>query len=289
MTITSTTGVQTTLPLATAGEAVAQLTSNKDAATQLNESKILSKYSNIVTGIQAQTQALKDSYICSLTSEQLEEVTPVLEKLGYTLTKGKSNASTGRTTITISWSSAGTSLALTSVLPNDIVGYLSFPYSTTFFPQGGTQPYTFTLKEGVLPSGLTLTTTNTTATLSGTPTVTGVDYFRLETKDSTGTSVVTTVTWRIEAVGGSTVQATTTTGITTVVGTTTLEGKLLLLSTIPPVSSIGQLGDKLGRVAIDANYIYYCIATYVTVPVTIPITPQPNIWKRVALTGNTWS
>lgn len=46
-----------------------------------------------------------------------------------------------------------------------------------------------------------------------------------------------------------------------------------------PTSSVGQPGDKLGMIAIDATYLYYCTDTYNT---------TTNIWKRQTLTGGTW-
>jgi len=47
-----------------------------------------------------------------------------------------------------------------------------------------------------------------------------------------------------------------------------------------PAHSYGAAGDVTGLVAVDANYLYYCSANYVN--------NSTNIWKRVALTGDSW-
>jgi len=46
-----------------------------------------------------------------------------------------------------------------------------------------------------------------------------------------------------------------------------------------PLASIGQAGDVVGMLAVDATYLYYCTAAYDGVT---------SIWKRQALTGATW-
>jgi hypothetical protein len=47
-----------------------------------------------------------------------------------------------------------------------------------------------------------------------------------------------------------------------------------------PVTSKGQTGDKEGLLSANSSYIYYCIADYTD--------GVANIWKRVALTTQTW-
>jgi hypothetical protein len=44
-----------------------------------------------------------------------------------------------------------------------------------------------------------------------------------------------------------------------------------------PTTSVGSPTDKVGMIAFDSNYIYYCITTYVD--------SSTIIWKRVALTS----
>lgn len=47
-----------------------------------------------------------------------------------------------------------------------------------------------------------------------------------------------------------------------------------------PATSKGAVGDKAGLIVADATYVYYCTADYTTGTV--------DIWKRVALAGDTW-
>ena len=46
-----------------------------------------------------------------------------------------------------------------------------------------------------------------------------------------------------------------------------------------PITSLGQVGDKVGMYAFDATYAYYCTANY---------DGTTNIWKRVGWSGDTW-
>jgi len=50
--------------------------------------------------------------------------------------------------------------------------------------------------------------------------------------------------------------------------------------TTPPTSSKGQAGDSATDIAIDNNFLYYCVATYTD--------GVPDIWARVALTLTTF-
>jgi hypothetical protein len=47
-----------------------------------------------------------------------------------------------------------------------------------------------------------------------------------------------------------------------------------------PIHSYGITGDKVGMVAFDGDYIYYCKQNYVNA--------STNIWVRVAWTGTSW-
>jgi len=49
-----------------------------------------------------------------------------------------------------------------------------------------------------------------------------------------------------------------------------------------PTNSTGAITDKVGMVAFDSNYIYYCTKTYDSVD------PLLDIWKRVALVSTAW-
>lgn len=53
------------------------------------------------------------------------------------------------------------------------------------------------------------------------------------------------------------------------------------ISLVPvPTSSLGVAGHKLHDLAFSSTYMYYCTATYTT--------GVANIWKRVALSNDTW-
>jgi large repetitive protein len=70
---------------------------------------------------------------------------------------------------------------------------------------GGTPPYTWTLGAGTaLPAGLSLTSGNPSATISGTPTVTGTFRFTLDVKDSAGTPATTSASFLVTVTGSST-------------------------------------------------------------------------------------
>lgn len=46
-----------------------------------------------------------------------------------------------------------------------------------------------------------------------------------------------------------------------------------------PTSSLGQVGDVAGMIAINGSFLYYCVADY---------DGSSNIWSRVALTLTNW-
>jgi hypothetical protein len=75
------------------------------------------------------------------------------------------------------------------------VALLAMPYTgawedqafqTQFYAQGGTQPFTWTMPSGTLPSGLSLTPQNSFADLAGTPAQNGQFNFTLRVSDSAG-------------------------------------------------------------------------------------------------------
>jgi hypothetical protein len=47
-----------------------------------------------------------------------------------------------------------------------------------------------------------------------------------------------------------------------------------------PAHSYGQVGDKLGQIAFDSTYIYYCTGDYVN--------NSTDIWKRIDWSASTW-
>ncbi len=67
-------------------------------------------------------------------------------------------------------------------LPNAMIGH---PYSKVLVASGGNSPYVFSISQGTLPTGLTL---SSTGTLSGTPTVEGNFNFTVVATDRYGCS-----------------------------------------------------------------------------------------------------
>ncbi len=81
-------------------------------------------------------------------------------------------------------------------------GWPGVPYSEVITASGGTAPYTFVLA-GTLPPGLAPSTTQTTLTISGTPTTVGCFPFTVTVTDANGCS--TSITYTIcVATGGPT-------------------------------------------------------------------------------------
>ena len=75
--------------------------------------------------------------------------------------------------------SAGPLVVTTAALPT---GTQSVPYSATLAAAGGTPPYTWSIRFGTLPNGLSLNTS--TGVISGTPTGTGDSSLEFQVKDS---------------------------------------------------------------------------------------------------------
>lgn len=61
-------------------------------------------------------------------------------------------------------------------------------------------------------------------------------------------------------------------------------GKLNIKSSVP-VYSTGEEGDLANMIALDSDYLYYCISDYEAVE---PPATQPDIWKRVQFSNDTW-
>ncbi len=75
-------------------------------------------------------------------------------------------------------------ITITGSLPNGLVKH---PYASTVNAVGGTKPYAWSVSAGTLPTGLTLlSSTQTSATLQGTPTVAGVYSFTVSATGRTG-------------------------------------------------------------------------------------------------------
>jgi Putative Ig domain len=95
------------------------------------------------------------------------------------VTDANSMTATQTLSITIT---AGVSIA-TTTLPE---GEQNVAYSTTLAASGGTQPYTWSITTGTLPSGLSLN--SGTGVISGTPTVSGTSNFTVQVTDTNSQS-----------------------------------------------------------------------------------------------------
>ena len=62
-------------------------------------------------------------------------------------------------------------------------------------------------------------------------------------------------------------------------GTSASWATLTYTAVSAPITSLGQVDDKVGMYAFDATYAYYCTANYDGIT---------NIWKRVGWSGDTW-
>ena len=128
-------------------------------------------------------------------------------------------SATASTSIAISAPST-TALSITSsTLPSGTGGS---PYSATLQATGGTPAYTWSIKSGSLPAGLTLA--STTGVISGTPTASGTSTFTASVSDNgspvqtqsmttsitvnTATATGTGTTWYIRTDGGTSLQCT---------------------------------------------------------------------------------
>ena len=58
------------------------------------------------------------------------------------------------------------------------------------------------------------------------------------------------------------------------------DGRTTFPTSTAPAHSYGVAGDKIGMLAFDSTYIYYCTADYVN--------NSTDIWKRVALDATAW-
>ena len=76
-------------------------------------------------------------------------------------------------------------------------GTMKTAYTGTLTVSGGTAPYTWSKSSGTLPSGLKLTTANTKATISGTPTKAGTYTFNIRVTDANKATAVKSFVVRI--------------------------------------------------------------------------------------------
>jgi hypothetical protein len=108
----------------------------------------------------------------------------------------------GPTTISITIGTPPALSITTSSLP---AGSVAAGYSSSLQATGGNPPYTWTLTQGQLPSGLALTTANnSTGTISGIPVLAGTSTFTVQVTDSEVVPVTKTATFSIVINAGTT-------------------------------------------------------------------------------------
>ncbi len=104
------------------------------------------------------------------------------------------------------------SITTTSPLPN---ATLNAAYSTTIAATGGCAPYKWSLARGSsLPAGLALTSGSSSATISGTPTVTGTYKFTLQVTDSESPALTVSASFLLTSTESPNVTCPTTVNLT---------------------------------------------------------------------------
>ena len=59
----------------------------------------------------------------------------------------------------------------------------------------------------------------------------------------------------------------------------TKSNNLVIITENVPTTSVGQVGDKIGMIAVDNDYLYRCVADYDAIS---------DIWTRIAWTSGSW-
>lgn len=95
------------------------------------------------------------------------------------VSNSKGSATSSAATLTVT--AASSVQITTSSLPN---GQVQVAYSATLQATGGTTPYTWSVSNGSLPAGLTLT--GSSGAISGTPSTAGTSSFTIQVADSAG-------------------------------------------------------------------------------------------------------
>ncbi len=119
-------------------------------------------------------------------------------------------------------------------------GQVSVAYSGTLSATGGTAPYSWTVKSGTLPAGLSL---STAGAISGTPTAAGASSFVAQVTDSKSASAAS---GNLSiAISGGMLQITTTTAPTGTVGTAYPSFQLAATGGVPPYTWAVASGSSL--------------------------------------------
>ena len=133
-------------------------------------------------------------------------------------------------------------------------GVISTTYSQSLTAEGGTTPYTWTITNGALPTGLTL---STSGVISGTPTVTGTSSFTVSVSDASAPALTGTkaLSIQINATGG-----------------TLTPGQSLIISSgqsvLVPSGTTITANSILTTVTGDNNNIITVAGAFISVPAT---------------------
>ena len=120
-------------------------------------------------------------------------------------------------------------------------GQTAVAYNATLSATGGTAPYSWTVKSGKLPAGLSL---STGGTISGTPTTAGAAAITVQVSDS-ATTPQTAVSGNLTlAINGGTLQTTSTVATVGTVGTA-YQFQLQATGGVPPYTWSTASGSSL--------------------------------------------
>jgi putative Ig domain-containing protein len=129
-----------------------------------------------------------------------------------TVTDSESPTVSVSTTFTLTIAPGTLSITTASPLPN---ATLNTAYTTTIAATGGCAPYTWSLATGSsLPAGLTFGSGSPSATISGTPTVTGTYKFTVQVTDSESPAVTVPATFLLTSMESPNVTCPTTVNLT---------------------------------------------------------------------------
>ncbi len=120
-------------------------------------------------------------------------------------------------------------------------GQTGAAYSGTLSATGGTAPYTWSVKSGSLPAGLSL---SAAGAIAGTPTAAGTSKFAVQVADSSSPAQSASANLSL-AVSGGALQITTTTAPTGTVGTVYPSFQLAATGGVPPYTWAVAAGSSL--------------------------------------------
>ena len=150
--------------------------------------------------------ALPSGLTLSASSGQISGTPSTAGVFSFTLTVTDSATAQASQTLELTISANGSTLTITttSPLPGGTVGV---SYSQTLNASGGTQPYSWSITTGTLPTGLALN--SSTGAISGKPSAAGTSNFTVQVSDSASGKASQPFALTINA-GGSTLTITTT-------------------------------------------------------------------------------